>query len=37
MLEGTAISLLQDKGGHIVGALYKEKKTGSLKVKLSIT
>lgn len=38
MLEGTAISLLQDKGGHIVGALYKEKKTGSLKaIKADLT
>ena len=32
-VEGTAMSLLEDEQGHIIGALYKEKKTGSVKVK----
>jgi len=32
LVEGTVVSLLEDKGGHIVGVLYKEKETGNLKV-----
>ena len=36
LVEGTVVSLLEDKGGHIVGVLYKEKETGNLKVCLVV-
>lgn len=32
LVEGTVVSLLEDKEGDIVGVLYKEKETGNLKV-----
>lgn len=32
LLPGTVIRLLEDDRRHIVGVLYKEKKTGSVKV-----
>ena len=34
-IEGTAMNLLENKQGHIVGVLYKEKETGRVKVKKS--
>ena len=32
LVEGTVLSLLEDKDGHIVGVEYKDKKTGDIKV-----
>lgn len=33
-MEGTVLSLLEDDRGHIVGVLYKENKTASVKVNI---
>ena len=32
MIEGTALSLLEDERGNIVGVLYKDKKSSTNKV-----
>jgi squalene monooxygenase len=38
LVEGTAMSLLENKQGHIVGVLYKEKETGHVKaIKADLT
>ena len=36
LIEGTAISLLENKQGHTVGVLYKEKETGHVKVQVRL-
>lgn len=37
LLEGTVISLLEDSRGCVVGVLYKENKTASIKVNFETT